>query len=63
MKIPKLDKTALKIVPIDEAAEERSYWHSQPPHKRLQAIELLRELNYGESAVSGRLQRLLEVSQ
>ncbi len=63
MEMPRLDKTVLTIAPIDEVDEERSYWHNQTPYKRLQAIELLRKLNYGESAVSGRLQRLLEVTQ
>ena len=62
MEMPKLDKTVLTIAPIDEVDEERSYWHSQTPYKRLRAIELLRELNYGKSAISGRLQRLLEVA-
>ncbi len=61
MATPRLDKAVLPAVPIDEVDEERTFWHSQPPHKRLQAIELLRELNYGKSAVSGRLQRFLEV--
>ena len=63
MEMPRLDKTVLAVVPIDEVEEERAYWHSQAPHERLQAIELLRELNYGKRAVSARLQRLLEVTQ
>ena len=62
MEMPRLDKTVLTVAPIDEVDEERSYWHSQRPSQRLQAIELLRELNYGESAVSGRLQRVLETA-
>ncbi len=63
MEMPRLDKTALTVAAIDEVDEERSYWHNQTPYKRLQAIELLRELNYGKSAVSGRLQRFLEVAR
>lgn len=63
MEMPKLDKTVLTVAAIDEVEEERSYWHSQTPYKRLQALELLRELNYGKRAVSGRLQSVLEVAQ
>ena len=62
MEMPRLDKTVLTVAPIDEVDEERAYWHSQKPSQRLQAIELLRTLNYGESAVSGRLQRVLETA-
>lgn len=63
MEMPRLDKTVLTLASIDEVDEERSYWHSQTPYKRLQAVELLRELNYGKSAISGRLQRLLEIAE
>lgn len=61
MEMPKLDKTVLTVTSYEDVKEERQYWHKQSPYRRLQAIQLLRELNYGRRAVSGRLQRLLEV--
>lgn len=61
---PKLDKSVLEVTNIDdEDAEEKRYWHAQTPHKRLEALETLRRLNYGEEAASARLQRFLEVTQ
>ena len=64
MEMPKLDKTKLAITSIDdEASADRAYWHGRTPHERLQAVELLRRINYGERDVSARLQRLLTVAE
>lgn len=64
MDFPRLDKTALEVTTIDdEDLEERRYWYTQTPQKRLEALETLRRLNFGEEAASARLQRLLEVTQ
>lgn len=64
MEIPRLDKTALTVTALDEVDKaDCAYWHSQTPEKRLQAMQWLRELNYGRDAVSGRLPRLLEITR
>ncbi len=42
--------------------EDKSFWISQSPNKRLEQIEVLRKINYGKEA-SKRLQRLLEVAK
>ena len=64
MSFPRLDKSVLEVTSIDdEDAEEKRYWHAQTPHQRLEALETLRRLNYGEEAAAARLQRFLEVTE
>jgi hypothetical protein len=41
--------------------QDRDYWLRQTPQARLQAMELMRWINYGE-AVDGRIQRVFEVA-
>jgi hypothetical protein len=59
---PRLDRTQLSLGPLEDDAD-RNYWLSRTPLERLEGIELLRRLNYGETATSTRLQRLLEVAR
>lgn len=59
---PRLDRTRLSLGPLEDDAD-RNYWLSRTPLERLEGIELLRRLNYGETATSARLQRLLEVAR
>jgi hypothetical protein len=56
-----LDKTAFSISSLDDNFDERSYWLSKTPQERIAAIELFRQINYGEDAVTQRLQRFFEV--
>ena len=64
MEMPKLDKSVLVVTTHEkEELSERVYWHSRTPIERLQAMELLREANYGKRATSGRLQRILEITR
>jgi hypothetical protein len=42
--------------------EDKAFWLSQKPIKRLQYIEILRKINYGKEA-SKRLQRILEITK
>jgi hypothetical protein len=55
----------LEVVHSFAEAEERDrqYWWSRTPEERLSHMEVLRRLNYGEAASTGRLQRFLEVAQ
>jgi hypothetical protein len=58
---PKIDRNFLSVVTFDEAdAQDKAYWLSKTPLERLQHVELLRRINYGNNATS-RLQRVLEV--
>jgi len=59
----RLKRKVLTVVSLSAPPDDVSYWRSQPPRARLQAMELMRQINYGNAAASGRLQRVLEVAQ
>jgi hypothetical protein len=61
---PRLDRTAFSVVDSFEEAEklDEQYWLSRTPDERLQHMELLRRINYGDDAAA-RLQRVLEVAE
>lgn len=59
-----IDKSALSVRhsfdDLDE--DDKRFWLSKTPQERLQHIEHLRRVNYGDRATA-RLQRVLEVTQ
>ncbi len=57
---PTLDRTALMLTSHADNSDD-AYWQSRTPQERIEAVEMLRRLNYGLDATSSRLQRLLEV--
>jgi hypothetical protein len=57
---PRLDKSSFAVVPLFDDSDEVEYWHTRTPHERLEHMELLRRINYGDQATA-RLQRVLEV--
>jgi len=59
---PRLDKTAVSIVPLSQADDDNAYWWSRTPEDRMQHLEYLRRLNYGEAA-TGRMVKVLEIVQ
>jgi hypothetical protein len=58
----KVDRTVLIIDSIFNDTEEIAYWHARTPGERLEHIERLRRINYGDKA-TGRLQRILEITR
>ena len=57
----KLDKTKIGIVsPEQSLADEIEYWRGTTVKERLQHIERLRRLNYGDRATQ-RLQRVIRI--
>ena len=42
-------------------AELRAYWHSRTPQERMEALEQLRILNYGQEAIDARIPRIFGV--
>ena len=58
-----IDKTAITVVSsFEEAdAQDRVYWQSKTPQERLEAVEILRQMNYDYDPVSDRIQRFIEV--
>jgi hypothetical protein len=58
----KLDRTAFSVTTHDQAEEDdKRYWFSKSPAERLEAMELMRQINYDYDPVSDRIPRLLEV--
>ena len=55
-----IDRTAFSIVSLDDDSDEVEYWLLRTPQERLNHIQRLRYINYGDQA-SGRLQRVLTV--
>jgi CMP-2-keto-3-deoxyoctulosonic acid synthetase len=44
-------------------AELRAYWHSRTPQERMEELEKLRIMNYGEEAINARIPRIFGVSK
>ena len=59
----RMDKSAVSVVSLHEDSDEREFWHSRTPRERLEALELMRQINYGYDPATARLQRVLEVAQ
>ncbi|OAD22868.1 hypothetical protein THIOM_001310, partial [Candidatus Thiomargarita nelsonii] len=45
--MPKMDKTHFSVASLFDAPDEKEYWLSKKPSERLQAMELMRQINYG----------------
>ena len=59
----KMDKSALSVASISEETDDKEYWHAKTPQERLEAVELMRQINYSYDPSTTRLQRILEVVQ
>ena len=61
----KVDKKTFSVLSsFEEAAEvDKAYWHSKTPQERMEALELMRQINYGYNPITERLQRVLEVAE
>lgn len=67
---PELDLDQLRVdrgvVSVGRLSDHRPGWMdwmTRSPEERLAAVELLRRINYGDDACTGRLQRVLEVAR
>ena len=59
----RMDKSVLSVTSLFDKSDEKAYWLSKTPHERLEAVELMRQINYGYNPITSRLQRVLEVAQ
>jgi hypothetical protein len=57
----RMDRSAIHVYELGNEPKERDYWLTKSPEERLQAIELLRMINYGYDPTTARLQRLFKV--
>lgn len=58
-----IDKSAISIVSLYDDSGDKDYWHSKTPRERLEALEVMRQINYGYDPTTIRLQRVFEVVQ
>ena len=57
----KMDKTTFSVTTLSEKSNDKEYWLSKTPQERLQALEMMRQINYGYDPATTRLQRVLEI--
>jgi hypothetical protein len=59
---PRVDRTAVSLVIGFDDMERARYWQSRTPAERMEHLELLRRINYGDAA-TGRVQRVIEFAR
>lgn len=57
----KIDRTKLTVVELGESGNDLDYWLSRSVEERVQAIEIMRRVLYGDSAIAGRVESVLEI--
>jgi hypothetical protein len=57
----RIDKKAFSIASLHSESDEKAFWLSKTPAERLEAMEWMRQINYGYDPATARLQRVLEV--
>ena len=55
-----VQKNVFEIVDLKDA-DDSDYWHDRSPIERVEAIEFMRKVMFGNDRVSQRLQRVLTV--
>lgn len=63
LKRPRLDKTALRVISLNEEGDDRAFWATKTPAERLAALEYLRQVIYGYDSTSEGLQRVLTITE
>jgi hypothetical protein len=59
---PKVRRDVFIVASLFDPSDEKAYWLSKTPDERLEAVELMRRIIYGDEAAK-RLQRVFEVTQ
>lgn len=57
----KIDTSVYSIADDFNPADEKEYWLSRTPEERLNAVELMRQINYGTS-YPRHIQRFFEIA-
>ncbi len=63
MKQKKINKKVFVVRSLGEKESDLNYWLSRTAAERISAIEMMRIINYGSDAATGRLQRIFEVAE
>ena len=48
----KIDKGALSVISLSGESDDKEYWYAKTPQERLEAVELMRQINYGYDPTS-----------
>ena len=60
----RVDRSVFSIGTLDQQTPEYvAAWRNRPVAERVAAVQFMRNVIYGQDAATGRLQRLLQVSQ
>ena len=58
-----MDKTTFSVTTLSEKSNDKEYWLSKTPQERLQALEMMRQINYGYDPTTARMEKVLEIVQ
>jgi len=59
----RMDKTVLEVRSLDEQGDDLSYWASNTPLERLEAVEFMRQVMYGYDPSTTRTETVSTVAQ
>ena len=59
----RINKSIVTVGLLLEPSDDKDFWLSKTPSERLQFVEILRQLNYGQYQSTARLQRILTVTE
>lgn len=62
LSVKRVDRSVFSVSSAFDDCADDAYWLSCTPQERLEHVEQLRRINYGNSATA-RLQRVLELAQ
>ena len=59
----RVDRTALSKAPLAAQGQDSAYWLRQSPRRRLEHLELLRQLNYDYDPDTARISRFARLAK
>ena len=59
----RINKSILTVSSLLDPSDDKDFWLSKTPSERLQFVEILRQLNYGQTISTARLQRILTIAE
>ena len=60
---PKVRRDVFKVASLSDQSDEKEYWVSKTPEERLEAVELMRRIIYGDEAAKRLNKNVFEVVQ
>jgi hypothetical protein len=60
---PKVRRDVFKITSLSDPSDDKEYWLSKTPEERLEAVEIMRRIVYGDEALKRLDKSVFEVIQ